>query len=64
MECKFEGSTEIDGIFCEKNCCNQECCCDECGYEDCHEGCDIYNELGSCENCEFKEARQDLVTVN
>lgn len=49
-------AVEIDtGVWCEKNCCNQECCCDTCGYEDCHEGCEVYELLGSCEICPCRE---------
>jgi len=40
-----------------KNCCNQVNCCDECGYEDCHEGCDLFDKLGSCDRCEFAEVQ-------
>lgn len=45
----------VNRKWCSKECSNQELCCDECGNEECHEGCEIFEELGGCKECPCKE---------
>ena len=54
MKCKFKSGAKYEGLDENtKDCCNQENCCEECGYEDCHEGCDLFENQGTCIGCEF-----------
>lgn len=54
MKCKFKSGAKYEGLDeLTKDCCNQENCCEECGYEDCHEGCDLFENQGTCIGCEF-----------
>lgn len=41
-----------------KDCCNQETCCEECCYEDCMEGCEIFDEIYNCQNCDYYDPIQ------
>ena len=59
MYCTLKDNEVVDiehngnTYMCGKNCGNQESRCDDCDYEDCHEGCEVYDLLGSCSKCDL-----------